>query len=231
MAGTVTRTGFKNTLRFRLALYDSSGENAGQILVTFYVDHADLYVQEGDTVTLVGKWIAGSMVVNPFIINETARVLIPPSFDPAILVLAGAVLVAVSYLLIGHGAPLGIVLVGIAALVAYLTFRGVRGSLHIAAARERTAPWKKQTYQDPEGIIEGVTRFARGKQYPTNWVIFRIALHDRNGDMLDRLVGAMPESCDLRKGDVVRLPGTWTTGQIHRWKRVVNLSMRSDAKR
>jgi len=101
----------------------------------------------------------------------------------------------------------------------------------VAAARELTVSWQKHTYQEPEGIVEGITRFARGTQNPVNWVVFRVGLHDQDGNLLDKLVGAMPESSDLRKGDLVKLVGTWTTGEIHRCTRVTNLSMRSTGSR
>jgi len=78
MSGTVSRAGFTNLLRFRIALYDAAGNSAGQVLVILNVDKTDAYVQEGDTVTLLGKWPPGSEAFNPIIINETARVLVVP---------------------------------------------------------------------------------------------------------------------------------------------------------
>jgi len=188
--------------------------------VQINVDRTDVYVQEGDTVTLIGNYDSGQNITDPILINHTARIVIWSRRNRLWRATVSVFLFAALYHLGYHWfwAALNKLMVhlrlvdrSILTEIFMLLFSFVVVFLWRAASRYKlpadvkrlTSDWGVRTYQNPTGIVEGVISFSRNRGklprrlVPSNnssleWVVFRIAVNGPAAEIGDRLVWATP---------------------------------------
>lgn len=261
--GVRIKNKFTNIVRFRITLHDQAGGAIRQIAAQVVINHTDVYLQEGDIVTLVGKMDAKGALNNPGIINHSGNIIILPIEKKYSLKYWGSATLFMCFMFyqfgsfresenaaieidaaarrLGSTAPSAFANVihfkeiFICFFLVFLCFNIIRPLLYIFQSgrlhdkikakiseklRSTTLDtWSIRTYQNPQGIVEGVCLFSRGFPDPVEWVVFRMGIYDDKGQLLDWLVGASPQhhlAAELRKGDLVRWAGNYTTGKIHR---------------
>jgi len=242
-AGVVQHIDDKSILRFRVTVASSQAGQVAQFHISSNLDRNDAYVQEGDVITVIGTFIPDQQIVDPLIVNHTSQTAALPAspshWAPAIVAIL-IVAYGLGYFVAARPSMTFSGPIPYFLFLAFLIFgpivavwwavRTLYRNIRLGMARKSfgpfTAAWARRNYNNPQGVVEGLLTFTRkkwsvltGRYEPWEWTIFRISIHDPQGESVDRMTWAVESRqvpSTLRRGDTVSVEGDWATGRINR---------------